>query len=1776
MNFETLARLVLNAAEEDQHETPNYIPRKPMKLENPRKPNTSYDLPHHALDSTIQQKFSGMKSFTDQFSVLLLDSSPKKQFVLKGDPSSGKSTELRKIARQLHAKTTNEKVASRSLVHLCSIQNYTGDGSNINNSDDLWHLIRQSHQSEFLREQEDLCLDDFLKIHQTGNTSAILLIDTLDMLTYGVQTEDMERVSSAWLDLVSRFEEAPHLSVLWAVRPVEYQHLVGKSKPDLVEIELPKLAYLETRQKVGQCLKEYEVDMELEVDRTFFIEILSGFVMLFPVAARFLNANAKPNTAKHDLTLELLNKLDEMFSRTINGDIDFSMDPLEWMLSNSSLFTDCIYDVVRGEIFFSAAQENSYLVEERMEERWRAAFEEPLLSRFHSDDDSKVFSNRFFFGRAGSQDEYKNMFIAIGKTGLRGLGIFQENRYTKRITFIHQLFIEHAVYQAAKHADFPKNLLPKLLQIPTFKLKFYAESGSVMNKLTPAEISLYKNWFYPLFVYNKNLQRHEKKSTDNKQWSNDVGGRNLLKGAHNMLRIIKNSNEKEHLKHMKSLLDLTEDKQEVLDKHGGQISSPLLVNGPAGTGKTYMAGPFIVERVMARKQHQGKTDVSFITLSGNLSKSFDNEFSTNYLEPKEGRTPLAANLNAYSVDELLYEVSVQLEETRKSADDFFQSILTESKFVNWFHGRISTSSLPPPYALWQEFDDFFFKDDGSIRTVLEYCEAVEASTEDEPSLLGITIGAPRNFTRPVFKRNLPIARHFRRRETIAKELIEKIMEELGRNFDEDNESDENDVASARSTNRFEWLLDRVNHLRSDVLIIDEVQDLGYFVLELCLLLHRGEVADVAILGDNEQTLDFVEFDWADEFKRLGAELYERFKNIEVPGWSPDDVFRITRWKEANLSKRVEGGGLEQLKIVQRSTAQIVEFNKNSFNTSVYGFKEKNSGTAIIEAGTKAEEKLAQLEEKGVNVEAGVFWLNEGNPWSEKEVLDKLNTWSTSPNLIAVVFPNEAIESHFQSLCMKNNIDIETWHPVSIKGLEADIVVVFSPWSIEHTKIPWIAPIVAGEKDAWEQIVNAMEMRPSTTDLLKRIAGQRRRHANVMLSRPILTLVIVDLDHQIKTKDKPTELQLIQAQQPDLENLEHEVNRGIPLGLEAEGDDIRKLDNDSLIGQLKWLSSLIDAKKALRQIVSSSARILKLSEKSDISEKSDLIPKVQFRLLPLHVIKEYGGVVMQDRLTAMGGANEDEPIEELETTWFNLMERFLFHKTFRSADGKAYDSIKLGRSNLGPLAKEFVDAQHEFYDLSFLLKTDGEGQNFTVKYSQKLGQRITQAYEEMVDLLARLPNLPEKHTSAISDFVEVSIFPTIHFGETLSSWIQIAKRVQLHSPELKTKPFQEPQNLDNFDKLVRLLCMFRNEWYDFDTDRDSLSKRRGYTKEDLTGQFGKEKYLPYKESHRKSSGREDPAPTQDFTNIEFWKSGREFLIQDTEEFREAITTLEGNFLTPLSKDGSKDAKDEGEVDLSTSPAQIDFLLQLTRRSAELGHGEVIEEFITRLVDLSRFAKYEHMMNRDVSSLSEILPPPLPHHGHETFSRKSFIQHVLDLTEKQFWELESLFLNNAFDIAEVFTEWVLEKTSDRNPLSISMIHQITTLRERLDSIARVADSSDLFDSPDGKLSSLIGTANIDIDWDTEIVAFRPYIADISELTKVINKLKPKIDNSHFTTNFYKHLLPAAQSYQEEFGYLPKAFIQHVLSLHRTWYHLPNTTPRQKRALPGQSYSQYNVFI
>ena len=132
----------------------------------------------------------------------------------------------------------------------------------------------------------------------------------------------------------------------------------------------------------------------------------------------------------------------------------------------------------------------------------------------------------------------------------------------------------------------------------------------------------------------------------------------------------------------------------------------------------------------------------------------------------------------------------------------------------------------------------------------------------------------------------------------------------------------------------EWILDRIEFLRSDVLIIDEVQDLDHHVLRLCLVLHRGSVGDVAILGDNEQTLDLNEFNWEKVLERLHSDsIRERASHFGKHDMR--DKLHLMRWKDVNFHNRIDD--IHQLTKVQRSIKPIVIFNRNSFATSVFPF-----------------------------------------------------------------------------------------------------------------------------------------------------------------------------------------------------------------------------------------------------------------------------------------------------------------------------------------------------------------------------------------------------------------------------------------------------------------------------------------------------------------------------------------------------------------------------------------------------------------------------------------------------------------------------------------------------------------------------------------------------------------------------------------------------------------------------------------------------------------------
>ena len=72
-----------------------------------------------------------------------------------------------------------------------------------------------------IMKKSNISFDEFVELHR-GKSKPILLIDTLDMLTYGLRKEKMESVASAWVDLIHRLDKE-RIHALWTVRPVEFK-----------------------------------------------------------------------------------------------------------------------------------------------------------------------------------------------------------------------------------------------------------------------------------------------------------------------------------------------------------------------------------------------------------------------------------------------------------------------------------------------------------------------------------------------------------------------------------------------------------------------------------------------------------------------------------------------------------------------------------------------------------------------------------------------------------------------------------------------------------------------------------------------------------------------------------------------------------------------------------------------------------------------------------------------------------------------------------------------------------------------------------------------------------------------------------------------------------------------------------------------------------------------------------------------------------------------------------------------------------------------------------------------------------------------------------------------------------------------------------------------------------------------------------------------------------------------------------------------------------------
>ena len=157
-------------------------------------------------------------------------------------------------------------------------------------------------------------------------------------------------------------------------------------------------------------------------------------------------------------------------------------------------------------------------------------------------------------------------------------------------------------------------------------------------------------------------------------------------------------------------------------------------------------------------------------------------------------------------------------------------------------------------------------------------------------------------------------------------------------------------------------------------------------------------------------------------------------------------------------------------------------------------------------GEISTEKRGEIIQGG-QLPKGVFFIcdSSGKPTkiTLKQLENLLKTVAFSEEPVEVILPDPEHRLLVADRLQNEGIQQTIWDPVSIKGLENNVIIAVSPWSLHEDKLKNIS-----SHTAWDKVV---EDGIRNLEAFIEIIEQRRRHANVMLSRPRETLFILTLD-----------------------------------------------------------------------------------------------------------------------------------------------------------------------------------------------------------------------------------------------------------------------------------------------------------------------------------------------------------------------------------------------------------------------------------------------------------------------------------------------------------------------------------------------------------------------------------------------------------------------------------------------------------------------------------------
>ena len=148
----------------------------------------------------------------------------------------------------------------------------------------------------------------------------------------------------------------------------------------------------------------------------------------------------------------------------------------------------------------------------------------------------------------------------------------------------------------------------------------------------------------------------------------------------------------------------------------------------------------------------------------------------------------------------------------------------------------------------------------------------------------------------------------------------------------------------------------IHTMQPDILVLDEIQDLPAPVILLMLIMHKGETNTVMMCGDDEQTLELIQFNWSTVFKHISVAIHELYESYKEDS---ERIIFIEKWvniQDQSLNK-IQEKSTSSLKMVERNIPEIVEVLSQSWRTSVTSLEvpdeikiNRNKGTGAIIPG----------------------------------------------------------------------------------------------------------------------------------------------------------------------------------------------------------------------------------------------------------------------------------------------------------------------------------------------------------------------------------------------------------------------------------------------------------------------------------------------------------------------------------------------------------------------------------------------------------------------------------------------------------------------------------------------------------------------------------------------------------------------------------------------------------------------------------------------------------